>query len=147
MINLADFEGRAHRGELEPADVVQAYNRIMELDQINSTVKRRAKDLTRRREAWRRGVLNYARSQAPRFGLELSQTPAGKVPPVAEFAMAGMDMGSARFPLRQVGDGRWQADIMLPVCVTGGMEWEATVIVETAGAVVAAPFRFRTEGT
>ena len=51
MINLAEFEARAHRGELEPADVVQAYNRIMELDQINSTVKRRAKDLARRREA------------------------------------------------------------------------------------------------
>ena len=76
MTSLTDFEARAHRGELEPADVVQAYNRIMELDQINSMVKRRAKDLTRRREAWRRGVLNYARSQAPRFGLELS-LPAG----------------------------------------------------------------------
>ncbi len=58
-----------------------------------------------------------------RFGLELSQTPVGKAPPVAEFAMAGMDMGSARFPLRQVGDGRWQADIMLPVCVTGRQDW------------------------
>ena len=56
--------------------MVQAYNRIMELDQINSTVKRRVKDLTQRREAWRRGVLNYARSQAPRFGIELS-LPAG----------------------------------------------------------------------
>ena len=37
--------------------------------------------------------------------------------------MAGMDMGSARFPLRQVGDGRWQNDIMLPVCVTGPPGW------------------------
>ena len=78
MINLAEFETRALRGELEPADVVRAYNRIMELDQINSAARRQRKSLARRREAWRRGVINYARSQAPRFGLELS-LPRGDV--------------------------------------------------------------------
>ncbi|MFO1233907.1 MAG: hypothetical protein U1E47_02070 [Rivihabitans pingtungensis] len=65
---------------------------------------------TRRHGGARVRFLQPAR-HGQRFGLELSQTPAGKVPPVAEFAMAGMDMGSARFPLRQVGDGCWQADI------------------------------------
>ena len=76
MINLAEFEDRAKRGELEPADVVRAYNRIMELDQINSTARRQRKDLARRREAWKQGALNYALATAPRFGLELS-LPAG----------------------------------------------------------------------
>ena len=57
------------------------------------------------------------------FPVQLDGWPANSPPPVVEFAMAGMDMGSARFPLRQVGDGRWQADIMLPVCVTGRQDW------------------------
>ncbi len=56
-----------------------------------------------------------------------------------------MKMGLNRPRLTDGGGGHFEGEANLPVCVTGGMEWEATVIVETAGAVVAAPFRFRTE--
>ena len=57
------------------------------------------------------------------FPVQLAGWPANSPPPGVEFAMAGMDMGSARFPLRDQGHGRWQADIMLPVCVTGRQDW------------------------
>ncbi|MER2518468.1 MAG: hypothetical protein ABTR92_19085 [Candidatus Accumulibacter phosphatis] len=32
----------------------------------------------------------------------------------------------------------------LPVCITGSMEWDATVLVDTGKALVAVPFRFQT---
>lgn len=72
----------------------------------------------------------------------------GKVSKVEiDFAGIDMKMGYNRPRLESLGDGRFAGEASLPVCITGGMEWEATVIVETRGAVVAAPFRFRTEGS
>lgn len=72
----------------------------------------------------------------------------GKVNKVEiDFAGIDMKMGYNRPRLESLGDGRFAGEASLPVCITGGMEWEATVIVETRGAVVAAPFRFRTEGS
>lgn len=72
----------------------------------------------------------------------------GKVGKVeVDFAGVDMKMGYNRPRLENRGTGRFAGEASLPVCITGGMEWEATVIVETRGAVIAAPFRFRTEGS
>ena len=57
---------------MEAADILRAYNRVMELDQLNSEVRRRARHIERQKEAWKRAALNYAVSQAPRYGLECS---------------------------------------------------------------------------
>lgn len=63
-----------------------------------------------------------------------------------DFAGVDMKMGFNRPQLQPMGDGRFVGQTNLPVCITGRMQWEATVIVETAGALVAAPFRFEIEG-
>ena len=72
MIDLGTFEEMARMGRLEPIDIARAYNRIMELDGLNSAVRRQAGDKERRREAWKRSVIHYAVSQATRYGLECS---------------------------------------------------------------------------
>ncbi|MBI2308144.1 MAG: hypothetical protein HYU78_12660 [Rhodocyclales bacterium] len=64
-----------------------------------------------------------------------------------DFAGVDMKMGFNRPRLEPMGDGRFTGQANLPVCLTGKMLWEATVIVETAGALVAAPFRFESEGS
>lgn len=64
-----------------------------------------------------------------------------------DFAGVDMKMGFNRPRLEPMGDGRFVGQANLPVCITGKMQWEATVIVETAGALVAAPFRFASEGS
>lgn len=64
-----------------------------------------------------------------------------------DFAGVDMKMGYNRPRLEDTGNGRFVGEASLPVCITGGMEWEATVLVETRGALVAAPFRFRSEGS
>lgn len=75
-IDLGTFEEMAKLGRLEAADIVRAYSRIMELDTLNSDVRRRRARTMRQKQAWKRSVLNYARATAPRFGLECS-LPAG----------------------------------------------------------------------
>lgn len=61
-----------------------------------------------------------------------------------DFAGTEMKMGFNRPKLdRQAGDdARFAGSASLPVCITGTMEWEATVLVDTGTTVIAAPFRF-----
>jgi len=59
-----------------------------------------------------------------------------------DFAGVDMKMGVNRPRLEAQGDGRFSGQTSLPICTTGGMQWETTVIVDIPGARVAAPFRF-----
>ncbi|WP_300449715.1 hypothetical protein [Accumulibacter sp.] len=63
-----------------------------------------------------------------------------------DFAGTTMKMGYNRPTLqRQAGRGdRFAGQASLPVCLTGTMEWDATVLLDTGNAVIAAPFRFVT---
>lgn len=62
-----------------------------------------------------------------------------------DFAGVEMKMGYNRPQLERQADGtRFSGLASLPVCITGTMEWEATLLVHTASAVVAVPFRFVT---
>lgn len=61
-----------------------------------------------------------------------------------DFAGTEMNMGLIRPQLAARGEGRYAAEVALPVCITGQMEWQATVLVETAGERIAIPFRFNT---
>lgn len=63
-----------------------------------------------------------------------------------DFAGVDMKMGLNRPQLENRGNGHFVGQANLPVCVTGGMAWEATVIIETPEARIAAPFRFASEG-
>jgi hypothetical protein len=59
-----------------------------------------------------------------------------------DFAGVDMNMGLNRPELSARAAGVYGAEATLPVCITGQMEWQATVLVETAGQRIAVPFRF-----
>ena len=59
---------------------------------------------------------------------------------------AEMEMGHNRPQLTALGNGRFTGQATLPVCVTGRMLWQATLLLDTGHGVIAAPFRFTTGG-
>lgn len=59
-----------------------------------------------------------------------------------DFAGVSMNMGFNRSALTPSGEGRFTGQATLPVCVTGRMTWQATVLVETGRTRIAVPFRF-----
>lgn len=63
----------------------------------------------------------------------------------ADFAGVDMKMGYNRPQLESIGDGRFSGQANLPVCITGKMQWQATVLIDTGKAIVAAPFIFDAE--
>lgn len=58
-----------------------------------------------------------------------------------DFAGTDMKMGYNR-PALEGADGRFSGQANLPVCITGTMEWDATVLLDTGKALIAVPFRF-----
>ncbi|WP_291993125.1 hypothetical protein [Candidatus Accumulibacter sp. ACC003] len=59
-----------------------------------------------------------------------------------DFTGTEMKMGYNRPALEKLPDGRFSGQASLPVCITGRMEWHATLLVDTGKALVAVPFRF-----
>jgi hypothetical protein len=48
------------------------------------------------------------------------------------FSMKGMDMGSNRYRLERNRQGGWQAQVTLPICISGRSDWLADFEVRTA---------------
>lgn len=61
-----------------------------------------------------------------------------------EFTGAEMNMGVNRVALTAGEGGLFSTEATIPVCVTGPMNWRATVIVETANEIIAIPYIFQT---
>jgi hypothetical protein len=59
-----------------------------------------------------------------------------------DFAGVSMNMGFNRPALTAAGGGQFAGQATLPVCVTGRMTWQATVLIETGRTRLAVPFRF-----
>lgn len=59
-----------------------------------------------------------------------------------DFAGIDMNMGLNRPVLVQRSPGQYVAEVSLPVCITGLMDWQVTVLVETGGERIAIPYRF-----
>ncbi len=59
-----------------------------------------------------------------------------------DFAGIDMNMGLNRIELVSGVSGLHAGEAALPVCITGQMDWQATVLVETGGQRIAVPFRF-----
>ncbi len=59
-----------------------------------------------------------------------------------DFAGVSMNMGFNRPALTAVGAGHFAGQATLPVCVTGRMTWQATVLIEAGRTRLAVPFRF-----
>lgn len=76
--------------------------------------------------------------------LRVAATIAGTRPEKLEVDFAGetMNMGYNRIELTATGPGSYAGEASLPVCVSGGMTWMATVIIETGRQRIAIPYRF-----
>lgn len=61
-----------------------------------------------------------------------------------DFAGIEMNMGYNRLLLTPRGDGTYVAEATLPVCITGQMAWQATVLLESGHERIAIPYRFIT---
>jgi hypothetical protein len=72
--------------------------------------------------------------------VELEGATADKV--AVDFAGVSMNMGFNRPSLAPAGSGRFAGQTTLPVCVTGRMIWQATVLIEAGRTRTAIPFRF-----
>lgn len=72
--------------------------------------------------------------------VEIEGAEADKV--AVDFAGVSMNMGFNRPQLDRVAPGRFTGQATLPVCVTGRMTWQATVLIETGRTRIAVPFRF-----
>lgn len=73
-----------------------------------------------------------------RVEVALSGVKANKVE--IDFAGETMNMGYNRIELA-AGNGRHAGEASLPVCVSGGMTWIVTVLVETDRQRIAVPYR------
>ncbi|MBK6632821.1 MAG: hypothetical protein IPG33_18285 [Betaproteobacteria bacterium] len=75
-----------------------------------------------------------------RVSVSISGTQADRV----EIGFQGVDMnmGLHVLPLAAVGEGRFVGETTLPVCVTGRMIWQATVLLEVGRKDISVPFRF-----
>ena len=63
-----------------------------------------------------------------------------------DFAGVSMDMGYQRQQLVADGHGSFSGEAMLPVCVTGRMTWQATLLIDSGRQRFAVPFRFAAPG-
>lgn len=72
--------------------------------------------------------------------VELESVAADQV--AVDFAGVSMNMGFNRPALERTAPGRFVGQATLPVCVTGRMTWQATVLVESGSQRIALPFRF-----
>lgn len=76
------------------------------------------------------------------FAVTVEMPGAGQVE--IDFSGVDMDMGYNRPMLQQAAPGVFKGEATLPVCVTGRMTWQATVLAETGKTRIAVPFRFVT---
>ncbi len=60
-----------------------------------------------------------------------------------DFSGATMNMGYNRSVLTATGSGSHTGETSLPVCVSGSMDWVATVVIETDHQRISAPYRFK----
>jgi hypothetical protein len=76
------------------------------------------------------------------LGVEVRVSGAEAKKVEVDFAGIGMNMGYNRPELPRADTGRYAGTASLPVCITGTMSWQATVLVETDRQRIAVPFRF-----
>lgn len=79
---------------------------------------------------------------------EVQVTTTGFSPGRVEVDFAGieMNMGLNRPELAARGNGRFAAQVTLPVCITGAMDWQVTVLIENGSERIAIPWRFGSGG-
>ncbi len=61
-----------------------------------------------------------------------------------DFSGVSMNMGYNRPMLKAMGEGRFEGEGLLPVCIRQRMDWEAKLILDTAEGLIIVPYRFET---
>lgn len=61
-----------------------------------------------------------------------------------DFSGVDMNMGYNRPELKPLGGGTYTGEVTLPVCVTGSMLWQATLVIDSGRRRIAIPYRFST---
>src|SRR5574343_183132 len=92
-------------------------------------------------------VLNMATRPIPLvkpFEIEVATSGFTPVRVEVDFAGIDMNMGLNRPQLTPSGDGRFVGEVTLPVCITGHMGWQVTVLIESGRERIAVPYRFGT---
>lgn len=76
------------------------------------------------------------------FRVEVKVT--GTEPKLVEVDFAGIDMnmGLNRPVFQKQADGLYAAEVTLPVCISGLMDWQVTVLLEIGSQHIAIPYRF-----
>jgi hypothetical protein len=71
-------------------------------------------------------------------------TASGFTPQRVEVDFAGIDMnmGLNRPQLAARGNGLFTGEATLPVCITGAMDWQVTVLIDHGSERIAIPYRF-----
>ena len=80
----------------------------------------------------------------PAFEVQVVTTGLSPSRVEVDFAGVDMNMGMNRPQLVDRSKGNYTAEVTLPVCITGQMDWQATVLVEAGSERIAVPFRFAT---
>ena len=76
------------------------------------------------------------------FQVEVKVTGAEAKQVEVDFTGIDMNMGPNRPVLRKRPDGVYAAEVTLPVCITGLMDWQVTVLLEIGSQQFAIPYRF-----
>jgi hypothetical protein len=76
--------------------------------------------------------------------LHIEMSASGFIPTRVSLDFAGedMNMGLLRPELLGTEPGRFQGEMVLPVCVSGPMRWRATLMLESDRGAFQIPFRF-----
>ncbi|WJW74940.1 hypothetical protein QVG61_10575 [Thiohalobacter sp. IOR34] len=81
-----------------------------------------------------------------RLAVQFSGPGAAAVESVrADFSMPGMNMGVNRYRLLGQGEGVWQAEVTLPVCISGRSDWRLTLDVDDGQRIRRLLFPFRAQ--
>ena len=76
------------------------------------------------------------------FQVEVKVTGAEAKQVEVDFTGIDMNMGLNRPVLHRQSDGLYAAEVTLPVCITGLMDWQVTVLLEIGSQHIAIPYRF-----
>lgn len=63
-----------------------------------------------------------------------------------DFSGESMNMGYNRVALSSLGENRYAGSASLPVCISGGMTWVVTVLVESGRRRIAVRYRLEVKG-
>lgn len=62
-----------------------------------------------------------------------------------EIYAVNMFMGEFKIPIKNLGEGNYEAIVTLPTCPIGNMQWNAEIRVEKLNETIGARFQFKTD--